>query len=217
MTVGLAFALHPEENFISHVLEACLLSSARTGLCAAIAAALLTERRKKTLAIIGSGKVGYYAALYIAASTPIQKIFFHDTNPEKAMGCADALQDILPQTKCRATDNPFPSKTDIILLATTSTTPLCSPSDTRAGLVISVGADTDFQSELTNDWPKHAEIYIDTPDSLNCGDLREWRTMGRIDRTTDLFRLINAGQPAAAGKHRKVYRHWNNGKHKTTP
>ncbi|MEO8008562.1 MAG: hypothetical protein ABI728_08595 [Betaproteobacteria bacterium] len=32
MTVGKAFCLHPEENFITHVFEACLLFSARTGL-----------------------------------------------------------------------------------------------------------------------------------------------------------------------------------------
>jgi ornithine cyclodeaminase/alanine dehydrogenase-like protein (mu-crystallin family) len=38
ITVGKAFNMHPQENFISHIFDACILSSARTGICATLAA-----------------------------------------------------------------------------------------------------------------------------------------------------------------------------------
>jgi len=41
ITVGKALALHPVENFVTDLFEACLLSSARTGACAALALDLL--------------------------------------------------------------------------------------------------------------------------------------------------------------------------------
>jgi ornithine cyclodeaminase/alanine dehydrogenase-like protein (mu-crystallin family) len=66
ITVGKAFHLHPRENFITHVFEACLLSSARTGLCGALALSRLAPIRKR-ITIVGAGRVGYYAALYASA------------------------------------------------------------------------------------------------------------------------------------------------------
>jgi ornithine cyclodeaminase/alanine dehydrogenase-like protein (mu-crystallin family) len=65
ITVGKAFALHPKENFVSHIFEACLLSSARTGTCSTIAIDLLARTREK-ITIYGAGRVGYYAAFYAA-------------------------------------------------------------------------------------------------------------------------------------------------------
>jgi len=61
ITVGKAFLVDDKENFISHAFEACLLSSARTGICPAIAMGLLSKRRSK-VAVLGAGRVGYYAA-----------------------------------------------------------------------------------------------------------------------------------------------------------
>ena len=45
ITVGKAFCLDPDENFVSHIIDACLLSSARTGVCAAIAVKQLAAER----------------------------------------------------------------------------------------------------------------------------------------------------------------------------
>jgi ornithine cyclodeaminase/alanine dehydrogenase-like protein (mu-crystallin family) len=67
ITVGKALVLHPEENFITHILEACLLSSARTGLGAALAMHLLAGTTD-SVAVIGSGRVGYYAAYFAATA-----------------------------------------------------------------------------------------------------------------------------------------------------
>jgi len=73
ITVGKAFAIHPSENYISHIFEGCLLSSARTGICAALAIDTLATSDAHDLTIIGAGRVGFYAALYAATFTYIKK------------------------------------------------------------------------------------------------------------------------------------------------
>lgn len=54
ITVGKAFRIHPEENYVSHILEACLLSSARTGACATIAVKYLAPARRKITRQLGA-------------------------------------------------------------------------------------------------------------------------------------------------------------------
>ena len=58
ITVGKLLVLDPVENYVSTVLEACLLSSARTGLCAALAMDALA-RGSRELVVIGAGRVGF--------------------------------------------------------------------------------------------------------------------------------------------------------------
>lgn len=67
ITVGRLLVLDPAENFVFAVMEACLLSSDRTGACAALAIDALARARDR-LAVIGSGRVGFYAALYAIAA-----------------------------------------------------------------------------------------------------------------------------------------------------
>jgi ornithine cyclodeaminase/alanine dehydrogenase-like protein (mu-crystallin family) len=66
ITVGKALVIDSLENYITHIVDACLLSSARTGLCATLAIHLLASPRE-SLTVIGSGRVGYYTAFYAAA------------------------------------------------------------------------------------------------------------------------------------------------------
>jgi ornithine cyclodeaminase/alanine dehydrogenase-like protein (mu-crystallin family) len=77
ITVGKALVLHPEENFVTDIIDACILSSARTGACAAIGAEALGAPRAR-VAIVGSGRVGFYSALYICAQGGVSRLAFHD-------------------------------------------------------------------------------------------------------------------------------------------
>ncbi len=62
ISVGQAFALHAEENFLEAGFAGCILSSARTGACAATGLRLLAPEAR-ALAIVGAGRVGYYTGL----------------------------------------------------------------------------------------------------------------------------------------------------------
>lgn len=191
ITVGKACALHPRENFITHIFEACLLSSARTGVCAAIAASLLAPA-SRSLTMVGAGRVGYYGARYIAAALQLERITIADLKQQRAKDCARLLAVDLPGVDCQAVSTPLPEESGIVLLATTSREPLCDPQQTAAALIISVGADTDFQHELAPAWPAQADIFVDTMDTLAYGDLKAWGK-GAHAGVTDLLTLLRDG------------------------
>ncbi|MBI5463095.1 MAG: hypothetical protein HY941_12995 [Gammaproteobacteria bacterium] len=193
ITVGRAFALHPRENFVTHTFEACLLSSARTGACAALARTLLAPQIR-SLGIVGAGRVGWYAAVYTCASQPPQELRFCDRDKSRAETAARLLRELYPDINVVATDLATTCAVDTLILATTARESIVSPQDTTATLTISLGADTDDQRELDNAWATAAEIYIDTQDSARFGDLHRWVDAGLLDSTrlTDMFSLLRS-------------------------
>lgn len=180
ITVGKALVIDAVENYITHVVDACLLSSARTGLCAAIAIHLLA-RRKQRLVVIGSGRVGYYSALFAAACCNVGEITFVDADVSRAEAAAAALAARLPKVMCGSATIDKLSRCDIAILATTSRRALCAPPGWHADLIVSLGADIDCQSELDAAWATAADIYVDTPDTTRFGDLRAWLAAGLVD------------------------------------
>ena len=205
ITVGKAFALHPSENFISHIFEACLLSSARTGLCASLAAHLLAKQARH-ISITGAGRVGYYTAMYTSSVLPVEQLVIVDQNRERALATAARLSQDLPNIRIKTPENNNKDTSDIVFLATTSREPLYTPGMTSAKLVISLGADSDDQHELHEDWANVAKIFIDTHDTARYGDLRLWQQQNKIsiDDVTDIFHLLREpGQ--ALSESRKVF------------
>src|SRR5919106_2306259 len=87
ITVGRALCLHPAENYVTHVFEACLLSSARTGACAAVAMAHLAPARRH-VTIVGAGRVGFYSGLYAAARGGVEEIVLCDRDRDRATSAA---------------------------------------------------------------------------------------------------------------------------------
>jgi ornithine cyclodeaminase/alanine dehydrogenase-like protein (mu-crystallin family) len=205
ITVGKAFCLDARENYVTHVIEACLLSSARTGACAAIALKTLgADRRRVT--IIGAGRVGSYAALYIAALGDVDEVGFIDADEGRAERAARLATDHFSSaTTFRAHSRGSAIAGDAIVLATTARTPLLAPSDTTAPLVISTGADTVHQHELTPEWAAIADVYVDTRDGFQVGDLQAWLAQGRLS-SARVVNLIDVYRDGARGERpRRVF------------
>lgn len=198
ITVGKLLVLDPRENFVAAVVEACLLSSARTGACAALAVDALARSRDK-MAVIGCGRVGYYAALYSAASAGVKRVAFCDVSSRRAGAAARGIAAAAPSVACETCSLDSISAADVVVLATTSQTAVSSPPGWGANLVISLGADADSQSELDAAWPRSADIYCDTLDSLRFGDLRAWIEAGLVDPAaiTDLLGVFRRPPPAS--------------------
>lgn len=194
ITVGKAFALDPQENYVSAIFEACLLSSARTGLCAALAMEALARARER-LVIIGSGRVGYYAAFYAAAAARVTRVMLSDSKPARARDAAAALAARFPGVHWEAKDPSDIGGADVVLLATTSARPVLTPPAWGANLVVSLGADVDTQSELDPAWARLAELYVDTADSLRFGDLRAWLEEKLIEpaEVKELLEVLRVG------------------------
>jgi ornithine cyclodeaminase/alanine dehydrogenase-like protein (mu-crystallin family) len=156
ITVGKAMVVHPTDNYISHVFEACLLSSARTGMCAAQAA---------------------------------ERIIFCDLDADRARAAAAVLAWRFPGLTCDSLAWSELGETDVLVLSTNSRRALHGPDDFAARLIISLGADTDDQSELRQEWAGRAELYVDTLDSARYGDLRRWPNRGLTMRIPRTWRL----------------------------
>ncbi|MEE4638380.1 MAG: hypothetical protein V2J42_06540 [Wenzhouxiangella sp.] len=192
ISVGKAFALHSAENFIEAGFAGCILSSARTGACAVTGLRLLLPNCE-TLAIIGAGRVGYYTACYAAALGTVGRIEFCDRNPDRARLAAEQISRDWPELKTgtfKAAD--LSSQPDGLVLATDSEQPLFNAKGHRPRLVISVGADTDWQRELDPDVLDHYSVCVDTHDSRHWGDLKRFDAERRLDdhRILDLGHLL---------------------------
>lgn len=191
ISVGKAFSLHPTENFIEAGFAGCLLSSARTGACVATGLRLLAPDSRH-IAIVGSGRVGYYAGLFAASLGEAERISFADIVEERALLAAQSLRSRFSGLETD-TFHPgeLPSTSDALVLATDSEQPIFDASGYRPRLVVSVGADTDWQSEISPEVLSHYALSVDTQDSPNYGDLAAFRSHGHldIDKLPDLFEL----------------------------
>lgn len=200
VTVGKALVLHPEENFVTHVVDACLFSSARTGACAALAASKLCPQAE-SLTIVGAGRVAYYAGLLFAAGTGVRRIVLQDTISERADLMAIELGRELDADVESVAWNGVPSPSDALLLATTAAVPFVGLSSAAASLTISVGADTFEQRELDSTWSALPEIVVDTLDALEVGDLRAWAREGaRLPKLRTLLGLYTEPQGVAQAR-----------------
>lgn len=203
VTVGKAMCIHPNDNYITHIFEACLLSSARTGACVSIAMSQLVPHAK-SMSIIGSGRVAYYVALYATAYCGVEEIVFHDTDAERARLIASWGTGELGIRCTAVSPGAGVERSNVVVLATTSTKPLYAPEDLDADLVVSVGADTEEQRELTSSWAATSDLYCDVLDSLRVGDLGAWQKEGAVREpdVTDLLALLKNGPKTSNGKRR---------------
>ena len=175
ITVGRAFVLDPDENYVTHTFEACLLSSARTGACASLAVEGLAPRATSAV-VVGAGRVGYYAALYLSRRPGLERLTVVDRDAGRAQRLADALAE-RATARCRTAGFEAVADAEVVVLATTSPEVVLAPGETGAGLVVSCGADAAGQRELDAAWAG-ANIHLDTEDSFAVGDLAAWREEG---------------------------------------
>jgi len=198
ITVGKALCIDAAENHVTHIIEACLLSSARTGACAAIALKQLAVSRRRVL-VVGAGRVGSYAAFYISRLQGVEEITFVDLLHDRAVAAAALATDTFKSAAAfRTGEAGSPIEADAVIVATTAHIPVLAPASTQARLVVSVGADAPLQHELSREWASVADVYVDTLDGFGVGDLREWSHDGLVQRNAviDLLTLYRDGPRA---------------------
>jgi ornithine cyclodeaminase/alanine dehydrogenase-like protein (mu-crystallin family) len=206
MTVGRALYLDPLENFVHSEFAAFALSSARTGACAAIAHRLLHGGR--SLTIFGAGPVAWYAVFYLASDRRIERLRLIDPDADKARRTLNALRQQFPHLLGESCATPAAiDDSETVILATDSQAPFFSPAMTKANLVISLGADSDEQSELHAEWIGQAELITDLEDSALIGDLKRWQGNGLLAgrATSDLLALLRQPNRPRADQERIVF------------
>jgi len=204
VTVGRTLCLHAEDNAVTHVYDSCLLSAARAGACAAIALGQLAFA-SASVAIVGSGRVGLYAALFAVERIGVRHIVFHDARGDRAEVIAAWGRTALG-IPCEAAQGQRVKPCDAVILATTATTPILAPGDVASPLVISLGADTVDHRELHASWAANADVYVDSLEALRVGDLRAWMANGLLTPADvrDLTSLLREG-PRHGHSHPRVF------------
>ena len=118
--MGKALCLDAAENHITHIIEACLLSSARTGACAAIAVKQLAVSRRRVL-VVGAGRVGSYAAFYVSALQGVEEITFVDLLHDRAKAAAALATETFQSAAVFRTGEVGSSiEADAVIVATTA-------------------------------------------------------------------------------------------------
>lgn len=201
ISVGKACYLDPLENFISHQFDACLLSSIRTGACAALAERYLRDSNQPptTINLVGAGRVSFYSALCLSDDRPGTVLTISDPQPERAGQLAETLQKMLPRWRINAADYAELPDCDLLVLATSSQSPVYHPDHFDAERVISLGADCVEQRELHDhrQWLR-SPLFVDTLDSRRFGDLAAWDYPA--ESLTDLITLAGIANSSTAAQ-----------------
>ncbi len=173
VSVGATLLLHYEENFPIAVFDATMMSAIRTSAMAIISAQLAEADLSDTL-IIGRGRVGTY----------MRKML-------ETLGYNPRTWDILDDVGLEL----LVHEAKVIMVATNSRQPFLFPSNCKADFVISVGADTHFNFELSDELilQRSSELfsglYIDCDDALEVGDLSRIHSHDRLPLCGDMFDL----------------------------
>jgi ornithine cyclodeaminase/alanine dehydrogenase-like protein (mu-crystallin family) len=193
ITVGRAFQVDPAENFISASFDACVLSSARTGAVAALAIDRLMES-PNSMTLLGAGRVASFAATYVCDCCSIRRLTIVDPHAQRRDKLAAYLREVYPHVDVHATASLENDRSDVVVIATTARALVLPADRTRADLVVSLGADSDQQSELGDEWPKIASLFVDGPDCLLMGDAHRWLERGLVV-PEDMTNLVDIHRP----------------------
>lgn len=171
VSVGTVLSLDYEENFPKAIYDASTLSSIRTAAVAHLVMKMAGKDYDDVL-LIGKGEVGKY---FLDLSPTLHRIRTYDIKTSRRI-------------------DRFEGK--VIITATTSETPFLTVRNCSCDLLISLGADTHFNSEIsTSLLTTKGPIYVDTYDAFYVGDLSKVKNPNKIVKgeLSDLSRDKNCG------------------------
>jgi len=174
VSVGATLLLDQEENFPTHIFEATAMSGIRTAAMVMWAiSAGSTMRPINSILVVGNGRVGKYIKTLLEASYTFDNIGMLDADVETA--------------------KKINYDQDIVITATNSKEPFITSQNCTAKQVISVGADTHFNHELSYDFLKGKNIYVDIEEAKEVGDLE---SAPKVEIAGTMFDLYKQGDVA---------------------
>lgn len=181
------FLLEPENGSLSAIVEASQVNAYRTAAADAVAVDCLACRNATTLAIFGTGHQAEYEVMAVLAVQKISTVLVVGRSIEKTEAFIDQLinrgisaQSSGAKSACE--------RADIIVTATTSTTPLFNAEWIQPGTYISsMGADKVGKHELPNGLYQFARLFCDySAQSVLIG---EFQHSGKT-QITDIGRVL---------------------------
>lgn len=159
------------------VMDGAALTAQRTGAVGGLAVKLLTRETITAAGIFGAGTQGYFQARYLLHNRKITDLLICDPNRESAGRMARKLASQYSGLSCRAVDDPdtVVRQSQVIICATTSTTPVFDirDTDTMPDTFIGIGS---FRPDM-QEFPIRVSqmvdhLFVDTPFAVEeSGDL----------------------------------------------
>ena len=182
---GAALLYDAADGGLLAVLDSMEITAKRTAAATALATRYLARRNAGTVAICGCGGQGRVQLAALAHDRRLSRAFAWDADTAKArqfareMGAALGLPVEAVQAMREAT-----LASDIIVTATSSTTPFLGPDDVRPGaFVAAIGADNPHKSELHPSLFPIGKVVVDSLDQAAVmGDLHHAIAAGRATR-----------------------------------
>ena len=155
------FLLNEDSGCLDAVIEASLVNAYRTAAADAIAADLLTRKDAETLTIFGTGHQAFYECIAISKVRALTKINVVGRNIIKAQNLVQRLKDYGLTAQIEEAKEAC-EEADIIVTATTATSPLFEHSWVSEGTHISaMGADSKGKQELPIELYPNAKLFCD--------------------------------------------------------
>ncbi|WP_066172730.1 ornithine cyclodeaminase family protein [Bacillus marinisedimentorum] len=185
------------------------LTAIRTGALSGLSIAELTENRPITVGLIGTGTQGWTQLLAAAAVRNVTRVYAVNRSQDRLAAFKTKWQEANPEIPLEtpASIEELVQKSDVILTATTSKTPVI-PENAAALLsgkhVAAVGSFRPDMQELPDSvLHGNGSIFIDTPTAeKESGDIIRARELikGEPAGQIHLFKHVLSGQAPAAGK-----------------
>ena len=169
--------LDAENGQVLSLMDADVLTAVRTGAGVGVATDLLAPPEANSVAIIGSGKQAVAQLDAVCSVRDIQQAWVYSPNPEHAQSFAEKMSGVGPIPKdVRAVSSSAEAlkDADIVCTATTSTTPVISFEQLKAGAhVNAVGSFQPTMQEIDGETIRNALVVVDSRESalIETGDI----------------------------------------------
>jgi ornithine cyclodeaminase/alanine dehydrogenase-like protein (mu-crystallin family) len=193
---ALVLVLDAETGIARAVMEGDSLTALRTGAAGGLAADLLARSDASTAALFGAGVQGRAQLTAVCAVRSIRRVMVFDPSPEAA---ARLVKEIgtwpnAPQARVAVSSAEAVRQADIVMTATTATTPVFDGNDLQPGTHITgVGSFTPEMQEIDASVVRRAYVVVDAREAAmaEAGDLI--KAEASID--AELGEIVNGDKP----------------------
>lgn len=197
--LAMAMVIDPDSGQPQAILNGEALTAIRTGAGGGLAAELLARPDSKIVAVFGSGVQARAQLEAVCEVRPIEEVRIVGRTPASVDAFVAEIRQWANPPEVRLSPSPQAAVdgADIVIAATTSTTPVFSGSDLAPGThVTGVGSYAPHMQEVDSETVKRSKIVVDSLQSClaEAGDLiipLEQNVISKIDFHGELGQIVN--------------------------
>jgi ornithine cyclodeaminase len=198
---SLYIAVDGQTGMVRAIIDGGMLTNIRTASLSALAATYLARPDSRTLLVVGTGELASHLALAHTAVQSLKRVLVWGRRLDAARDLAHSLSAQGLDAEAVESLQEGLSAADVVVAATSSTSPLIKRCDVKAGTHLSLlGGFTPKMREVDDDLVASARIVLETIEGVSstAGDIVGPLSSGAIQRsqlTAELRDLVSGAQP----------------------